>query len=336
MYIQSVFSALTNPLDRLAIWSACQSVQTVAGAPARAAEAEELLRHPDFFSKGVAAPSDLTFTNHKDFAFTSPIATPWKENNTVYGKLHRAGRDWRKKPAVILLHGWNGELGYRWQFPYLAWRLGHAGLNTAMIELPYHAQRRPTAPGSIQNFISHDLLRMVEATRQAMADTQALVAWLTEQGAPNVGLWGVSMGAWLSGLLACCEPRLRFAVLMTPVVRMDRVVNELPFCEPIRRSLKNTPIQFHRLNLKSHCPLAGPQGILLIASQHDLFAPAETVEDLWRAWGEPDIWRVAHGHISVLMSLPVLERTLRWISRRAALDYTPSMRPVDSPSRQET
>jgi len=35
-----------------------------------------------------------------------------------------------------------------------------------------------------------------------------LIAWLEEQGCPRIGLWGISLGAWLSGLLAREDARL--------------------------------------------------------------------------------------------------------------------------------
>src|SRR5437667_417504 len=82
------------------------------------------------------------------------------------------------------------------------WR--RAGINTARIELPYHAHRKPS-PGI--NFISVDLPQMIEATRQAISDTRALLGWLREQGCPSVGVWGISLGAWIGGLVACSEPR---------------------------------------------------------------------------------------------------------------------------------
>jgi hypothetical protein len=119
-------------------------------------------------------------------------------------------------------------------------------------------------------------------------------------------------------LLACHEPQARFAVLMTPVNRMDRAIRELAFCAPIRRSLRDASICLDRLNLLHHQPLIPPQKILLVQSRYDLFAPSETVEELWQAWDQPHIWRVRHGHISVLMSFLVMERTVRWVANAAS------------------
>jgi len=306
---------LTRPLDRLAIRMGTASVcGGSAGSPATAGQSS--IEEPDFFCDDAAIPHDLAFINEKEFRFTSAISTPWDDNNLVHGKLLRCGPDWKERPSVILLHGWNGEWGYRWQFPWLAWRLTRAGINAAMLELPYHGRRKPRAAGAIRNFISHDLSRVAEAARQAEADTRALLAWLSAQGSPSVGLWGISLGAWLTGRIACSDARAGFSVLMSPVAQMDRAIAELEFCEPIRRGLQTARLPLDHLNLAARSPLCSPENVLLIESQHDLFAPVETIEHLWRAWGEPEIWRLPHGHISVLGSLPVLERTVKWIGRK--------------------
>ena len=135
---------LVRPLDRIAIRGAMSSVTVVDGC-GNIDAAEKVLREPDLFGGGSEPARDLTFQSEHEFQFTSPGDNPWPENKIVHGKFYRAGKQWQTRPTVILLHGWNGELGYWRQFPYLAWRLNRHGLNAAMFELPYHAQRKPTA-----------------------------------------------------------------------------------------------------------------------------------------------------------------------------------------------
>ena len=307
---------VTKPLDWFSIQLARLSVHSGHATDEHAAAAQALLDHPDFFCDFVVAPHDLRFGDRHEFTFASPLTTPWSNNNVVHGRLFRCGKHWRDKPAVILLHGWNAETGYRVLFPYLARRLVRAGVNAAMIELPYHCRRKPRGGDAIRNFLSDDLERVIEATRQSIADTRAMLAWLTAQGCPRAGLWGISLGAWLGGLVACTDKRTNFAVLMTPVSRLDRVIDELDFCAPIRRRLEGASVRLERLNLVTHRPRPSPQNILTIQSAHDLFAPSETIEELWRSWGEPEMWRMAHGHISILMSRPIMERTINWVGQQ--------------------
>jgi len=283
----------------------------------RLAEAATLLRQPDWFFPKPEAPDDFAFTDPRDFRFRSPLPGPWEENNFVHGRLFRAGPHWERKPSVVLLHGWNGERQYRWQFPSLARRLLHHGVNAAMIELPYHGRRKPGQAGAPRNLISSDLGHTVLAARQALADTRALLAWLAAQGSEAVGLWGFSFGGWLGGLLVCHDPRVRFAALLTPVPRMDLAIEQLPFCEPLRQSLHGSSLQLDLLNLLAHSPKLPSGDLLLIESRYDTFVPPQAIEELWQAWGRPEIWRLPHGHISVLMAWPVMERTVRWLTRKA-------------------
>ncbi|MBI4324566.1 MAG: alpha/beta fold hydrolase [Chloroflexi bacterium] len=263
-------------------------------------------------------PPVLRFTAPRHFQFASPVSTPWPENNIVFGKFYRSAGSWQEKPVALLLHGWNGEWCYRFLFPYLAWRLVRRGMNAAMIELPYHAHRKPRAAGAVRNFISDDLPTMLEATRQALADMQAFQKWCRAQGSPGISLWGFSLGAWLAGLLCCQTPEIERLVLATPVCRLDRAIQALPFCEPVRQALRRQTLSCDQLNLVSHRPQIPPDRILILASQHDLFAPLETVEELWEAWGRPAIRYVPQGHISLLLSLPILEQAIGWVSRGSA------------------
>jgi dienelactone hydrolase len=312
-----VRSAIVKPFDRVSLHLCKRSVHRSRTGDAHAAEAEALLHSHEFLNAPVKSSADVTFEGGRAFHFRSPLASRWQANNTVHGRLFRAGKDWPQRPTVVMLHGWNAEAGYRYLFPALAWRLTRANVNAAMIELPYHSRRKPTGANDVRNFISDDLLHVTQAIQQAVADARALIGWLREQGNPSVGLWGISLGAWLSGLLACAEPRVDWTVLMTPVVRMDRIIAEAEFCEPIRQRLNGLKIRLDPLNLISHQPRQDPRNILLVASRHDLFTPIETVEELWRQWHHPDIWRIPHGHISILMSAPIMARTVRWIAERA-------------------
>jgi len=312
-----VLKVLSQALDRCVIRIASSFRADGRPEACDASAAENLLQDPSFFASGSHATPELVFTSPREFEFISPMPGRWVDNNRVHGKLFRAGPDWQRRPSVILMHGWNAELQYRWQFQFLGARLARAGVNAVTFQLPYHGQRRPREPGAIQNFISYDLLHMLEATRQSLADARALLRWLVSQGSPRVGLWGISLGAWLAGLLACAEAQVDFAVLLTPIASVEQAIEELAFCQAIRHSLRNTAVRLDPLNLASHRPLVRPENILIVEAQHDLFAPAPTVENLWRAWGETTIWRLPHGHISILLSPLILKRIVRWIRQKA-------------------
>lgn len=295
---------------------ACRSLRRSRSDRDRDSEVDSRLADLDLCSDTAPAPAGLDFYLPNKFRFTSPLLTAWETNNTVYGKFYPCQEHWTERPTVILLHGWNAELGYRYLFPWFTKHLIRSRINAAMIELPYHGQRKPWDNGIGLNFLSEDLARTLEAARQAVTDVRALLGWFISQGCPNVGLWGFSLGAWLGGLVACADPRTRFAILLTPVVQMERAIQELDFCEPLREKLKHSGLRLDRLNLVAQQPKIPREDILFVQAQHDLFAPSETIEELWRAWDHPEIWRVQHGHISALVSASILQRTVRWIARK--------------------
>jgi dienelactone hydrolase len=156
----------------------------------------------------------------------------------------------------------------------------------------------------------------MEAAHQALAEVNSVVNWLLQQGCPRVSVMGFSLGAWLGGLAACHNSRICCAVLVTPVSRMDRMIEEVAFCEPIRQALKGKELDLSRLNL-AHCKPKLTRGfILLVEAEHDLFVPAETTQELWEAWGNPELWNLPHGHITILSSSNMMKRASKWIGLR--------------------
>lgn len=308
-----MWSLVAKPLDRLAIRSACGSVLPSPDGQPHGAEAAQFLARSDFFAPG-QAPAALKFTGSSSFEFPSCVRTGSVTNDLVRGRCEFATREWQQRPSVILLHGWNASLQYQWQFPYWSQLLARAGVNAFRFELPHHMSRRPAEPDAIRNFLSGNLLHVVQRTHQALADVRALASWLREQGSPRVGAWGVSLGGWLTGLAVAHQPEIEVAALLTPVVRMERAVKELAFFDPIRESLTGLDAQFETLNLVAHSPPPPSRKALVVACTLDLFAPCETIDELERAW-RPEVWRVPHGHISVLLSSRVIRRMVQWMAR---------------------
>jgi dienelactone hydrolase len=302
-------------LDWCVIQVAARHVKRLATPTDGPATLNRVLGERDFFRHSVGSGIDLVPADDGSFAYPSPIISPFPENNTVFGRFFRAGDNWRRYPTAILLHGWNASWLYRHTMPWLARRLVAANLNAAMIELPYHMQRRPRHPRSA-DFLSADLAATRDSASQALADIRALLDWFCGQGVPRVGVWGFSLGAWLAGLLARYDSRLGFAVLTTPMTCIDRAIQELAFFEPVRKSRSRLDVDIGWLNLASQPARIDRSNILLMASQYDLFVPPDTVEELWHAWNRPEIWRLPHGHISLLASRSSLVQASDWIVRK--------------------
>jgi hypothetical protein len=200
-------------------------------------------------------------------------------------------------------------------------RCNRAGFNAATLELPYHFQRHPRPPGALP---AQDWLRTAEAVAQAIAEIRALTGWFLAQGCSAVALWGISMGAGLTGITLCREPRLTAAVMTVPLVRngnagmLDLIVGRS------RREAWRAPFQADEaldttpLNLTLAQPVIPRNNILLIGGIYDLVCPMKQIEELWQVWGQPDLWRLPHGHISFMSQRGLTGRVLGWLAPRMA------------------
>jgi pimeloyl-ACP methyl ester carboxylesterase len=314
------------PLAKLIDWSVIQlctmRMPPANGRNPRLEEALQFLNGPDFIP-AQSQPARVEFHPGQSGHFRFPTSRPCNlaENNVVYGRVYRCAERWQERPAIVLLHGGgNSFISHRFLFPLIARQCNRAGFNAATLEAPYHYQRRPRQPGALSG---PDYLREAEATAQAIAEIRALTGWLMEEGCPAVALWGSSFCGWLAGLTACREARLAAVVLNTPGVRKNLSFAERVFRPGIREALRGQRAALETLNLTSlNLTTAQPailsENILLIEAIHDLFVPKEHIEELWQAWGRPDIWRLPHGHISIsLKGAPGFTgRVLRWLTPR--------------------
>jgi pimeloyl-ACP methyl ester carboxylesterase len=207
-----------------------------------------------------------------------------------------------------------------------------AGFNAVTLELPYHFQRRPRQYGPVSilcqyvPLISRDYLQMAKTWAQAVAEIRSLNGWLLAEGCPAVALVGVSLGAYLAGLTACRDARLASIVMAIPCTRIMGLL--LSHAAQVRRRRVQEVIRRRRtaceeldrtpLNLTLARPAISKENVLLIEGIHDLMV-SSAPNELWQSWGQPEIWRLPHGHISTALTalMPGLPgRVLRWLAPR--------------------
>jgi dienelactone hydrolase len=303
---------LKEQMDRWVIRAAAKSLPKLPADPSQRAEVEAAFAHPGLF-----VPPEITPQVHLDpdfsFRFESSIKTPFARNNTVHGRFFPVSGDWRKRPSVVLVHGWNAEQHYLSVLPRIGRSLARRRMNGVLIELPYHLQRRPARDERITNFISEHIPRMLEATTQAVADLNAVLHWLKTEGSPATTLWGFSLGAWLVGLHLCTSAAQDAAILFTPVSNMEQAIRDLEFCHPIRTALAVAPAELHRLNLPVQQPKISPDRLLLVQAQYDQFVPATTYDELARIWKINNRLQLPQSHISILMSRSSARRCIDWL-----------------------
>jgi pimeloyl-ACP methyl ester carboxylesterase len=302
-------------IDWLVLQSAAQRLPPSSGLE----ESLQFLQGPDFIP-AESKTAQVEFNSHPPglhFRFPTPRPCSLPENNVVYGRLYRCTAFWRKRPTVVLLHGGGDFLSHWFGFPLVARRCNRMGFSAVTLELPYHFHRRPR---HFEGLNSLDCLQLVETFAQAIAEIRALSGWLLAAGCPAVALWGVSWGASLAGLSVCRDSRLAAVVLSMPAVRFNTNM-ELIFRRSIREAWESRRPMLERLNstplnLTSSQPAISANRILLIEALYDLCVGSEPIEQLWQVWGKPDLWRLAHGHVTSFAARGITQRVLHWLVPR--------------------
>lgn len=308
-------------------------------------QAVQFLNGPDFIP-AESQPAQLDFGPNASggrFRFPTPRPCEFAENNVVHGRLYRCADAWQKRPVIVSLHGGGDFPGHQLGFHLFARRCQRAGFNAATLELPYHFQRRPRGHGRLSilgqytPLISRDYLQMAKTYAQAVAEIRSLSGWLLAEGCPAVALVGVSLGAYLAGMTAFRDARQASTVMIMPAARMGLLSSQVERVgwrrvreAILRRRAACEQLDRTSLNLTSARPAISKENVLLIEGVHDLLVSRSPIE-LWQSWGQPEIWRLPHGHISTALTalMPGLPgRVLRWLSPR--LNLQSELQPLHS------
>jgi dipeptidyl aminopeptidase/acylaminoacyl peptidase len=249
------------------------------------------------------------------YRFQSFVESPHQFNDQVHFRFYeRHGEP--DAPTVIVLHGYRME-NYM-VFDRYCRLMVRRGYNAALVDLPYHMSRRPPGTYHGEFTFSDDGVLTLRVMQQSVLDIMAVINWLKLRGAPRIGMFGVSYGGMLSGLMACVEPQVDFTVMVAPPADMGAVFFESrlgrqfeaenPRAREVMQKYKDVLDRFALINLK---PLTPHENILLIEGTFDGMVPVDLVEKLWRAWDKPQIHRYPQGHLSVIIFNPPMDRHLR-------------------------
>jgi dienelactone hydrolase len=138
--------------------------------------------------------------------FTSPVDTPYPENNTVHAHLFPAEqKPGKRKRAVVVLPHWNASLN---QHMALAKGIAKFGMTALRMSLPYHDYRMPPELERADYAMSSNVARSIDATRQAVVDVRATFDWLQQQGYESLGLVGTSIGSCYAFLASAHDERI--------------------------------------------------------------------------------------------------------------------------------
>ena len=215
---------------------------------------------------------------------------------------HREPRPW-----VVCVHG--AMMG-RGSVDLRLFRARHLhedlGLNVLLPVLPLHGPRKNKGAA----FPGQDLLDDVHAAAQAVWDIRRLIAWIRNQEPDSrIGLNGMSLGGYVSSLVASVEDGLTCAVLGVPVADLIAVLgghgglrDDDPRKQTMARAL---PIgaMVSPLSMTPRVPMAGRFIYGGLADR--LVNPRDQVLRLWEHWGKPEIHWYHGAHTGFFNSRPV-------------------------------
>jgi hypothetical protein len=139
--------------------------------------------------------------------FTSPVHTPYPENNTVHAEWFPAPNDQGR--VIIVLPQWNsgpdGHVG-------LARLLNRFGISALRMTMAYHAERKPAETARADYHVSSNVGRTIHAGRQSAVDVRACVDWLASRGYQRLGILGTSLGSCVAFLATAHDTRIRTGI----------------------------------------------------------------------------------------------------------------------------
>jgi hypothetical protein len=218
-------------------WPCCQDIPYTDQDPVEYIEQlnqRAIAQSHEFF----AYPPPTDFRLHKEgesewLRFTSPVATPYPENNTVHCLWYPARGGGRK--AITLLPHWNSKLP---QHNALCAGLQRLGISVLRLSLPYHDARMPAGLQRADYAVSANICRTIDATRQAVIDSRACFDWLEQQGYQDLGIIGTSLGSCYAFLATVHDPRIRVNIFNHCSTYFADVVWEGLSSRHIRESLE--------------------------------------------------------------------------------------------------
>lgn len=162
---------------------------------------EVIARSEEWFAP--AEVMDYSIDDHKVLTFTSPLASPYLENNTVHAQLFPARK---AGPAVLVLPNWNAK--WHGQIGLCQW-LQRAGITAMKMSLPYHDRRMADGHERADQLVGPNIGLTLLANRQAVHDARACLTWLERQGYDRLGILGTSIGSSVGYITLVHDRRVR-------------------------------------------------------------------------------------------------------------------------------
>lgn len=228
--------------------------------------------------------------------FTSPVRTPYPENDTVNARwfpaFDREGRPSRK--AVVVLPQWNADA---FSHNALCAIMNRYGVSALRLSKPYHDIRRPAEIERSDYAVSANIGRTLDSCRQGVIDIRSCLDWLEAQGCRRFGILGTSLGSCYAFIASAHDARLEVNAFNHASTYFGDVVWTGQSTRHIRAALENvmdlerlrqvwlaiSPVSYMR-KFAAH-----RKKVLVIYAKYDLTFLRELSEEVVKLFTEYDI-----------------------------------------------
>jgi hypothetical protein len=211
--------------------------------------------------------------------FTSPIRTPYPENDFVNARWYPAPAEkmqGKPKQAMIVMPQWNADA---FSHNALCSLFNRFGVSALRLSKPYHDIRRPAELERSDYAVSSNIGRNIAACRQAVVDIRCCMDWLEEQGYEQFGVLGTSLGSCYAFIASAHDARLRVNAFNHASTSFGDVVWTGQSTRHIRKAFEDAGLTQERLRqlFGATSPVnymrrfaAQPKKVLVVHAKYDL------------------------------------------------------------------
>jgi pimeloyl-ACP methyl ester carboxylesterase len=279
---------------------------------------------PASYHRSPTAPTEVARSAAR--AWTGPRATAYEKLAFASGYAPHAGepggRRWQKHPTnhtvaaqllehegeprpwVVCVHGF----GMGTPVPnFAAFRVetlhrGH-GWNVVLPSLPLHGPRG-SARISGGEVLAPDYLRLAHLFAQGVWDVRRTIAWIRARGGTKIALYGLSLGGYVSALVASLEDDLAGVIAGIPAVDFPNVARDN---EPWVMRRYGDDVKFDWDEVRAATYAVSPLSLqpkvplerrYIFAGTADRVARPDQARALWRHWDRCEIHWFSGGHVA--------------------------------------
>jgi len=238
-----------------------------------------------------------------------------EDNKTMHAYVME--HEGEPRPWLVCVHGFAMGTPLINLNGFAARRLHHElGLNLIFPCLPLHG---PRASGRVSGaeVLEPDYLNLMHTFTQAIWDVRRAIDWVRARGATGVGLYGISLGGYISALVASLVQGLDCVIASIPMVDLTSVAKDN---EPwlFRRYDNEFEIDWEAVRAVTHVvsPLSFEPQLerrrrFICAGTADRVVRPNHARALWRHWDRPEIHWFSGSHVLGMMHPSVPEFVAR-------------------------